>query len=281
MFANGDHGIGGVVNFNAEDNSIIVQQFQYDGKCPETFFMAGSEGIPDSDGGYILAYPSDENTYSYSDDNIPSLEESIFQEDNEIKLVLPDTLQTHNLKWLSVWCKSKNIDLGSVLVEENPSAEESDSDETVDDINEENDPSNEENEDKESDDVEVVAKDEQLDTVEDWKKEELNSEIDLNAENIITNEIENAKDDVEEVSKPEENTYSTQQSTPQEAMEGNEDHNKVATNNKKADSFSDFAASKLNETIRLFNIITIVAWFAGWYYLYENCQSLCHWLSKL
>ena len=46
-----------------------MQQFQYDGKCPDTFFMAGSEGIPDSDRGHILAYPSDENTYTYSDDN--------------------------------------------------------------------------------------------------------------------------------------------------------------------------------------------------------------------
>ena len=35
------HGIGGVVYFEDEENLIIIKQFEYDGKCPETFFMTG------------------------------------------------------------------------------------------------------------------------------------------------------------------------------------------------------------------------------------------------
>ena len=43
------HGIAGsVYTTDTDDETIVIKEFEYDGKCPDAFFMAGVENLPSS-----------------------------------------------------------------------------------------------------------------------------------------------------------------------------------------------------------------------------------------
>ena len=55
-FKNLQHGIGGTI-YKVDDHTLLIKEFTYDGKGPDAFFWAGTDGKPSSTGGTILPYP--------------------------------------------------------------------------------------------------------------------------------------------------------------------------------------------------------------------------------
>ena len=55
-----------------------------------------------------------------------------------------------------------------------------------------------------------------------------------------------------------------------------EEHHTV---HEESESFLTFISEKIDEMFRLINTALFIGWFAGCYYLYENYQSVCKWLS--
>ena len=250
-----DHGIGGIVHFDDNENSIIIKQFQYDGKCGEAFFMAGVDGLPSSSDSHVLKYTSDGVTYSYA--NIPSLEESSLEDDKEIKLTLPDTTLINDLKWLSVWCKSKEIDLGSIIFQQSLSDTENDISFTNEETNEDDKTIEDNNDDEEKgdDDEDIQGP---LESIDDRNIVELHDEHDTDLNEV--SEAESVKDDPQNAIKSEESTNLEDESTVLDSIIKKEDDETKKTK-PNDQSVLDFVASKLDETIRFFNIISIVAWF--------------------
>jgi hypothetical protein len=99
-FTNHAHGIGGSV-YLIDSKTLLLKGFTYDGAGPDAFFWAGTQGSPSSVG-TILPYPFEGKFFAYEDQSAPILTGQ-FSGHKDIKLTLPDTLQSTDIKWLSVW----------------------------------------------------------------------------------------------------------------------------------------------------------------------------------
>ena len=71
-FRNLNHGIGGDV-YAKDENTLVIENFEYDGAGPDAFFWVGTEGKPSSVG-TILPYPFEGKFYDYEDRSAPILE---------------------------------------------------------------------------------------------------------------------------------------------------------------------------------------------------------------
>ena len=101
-------------------HTLKIKSFTYDGKGPDAFFLAGTEGKP-SDctqtvcrGATILPYPFNRKFYDYDDQTIPIIK-GAFTGDKEITLRTPKSLRTTDIKWFSVWCREYAVDFGHVF----------------------------------------------------------------------------------------------------------------------------------------------------------------------
>merc|ERR1711997_586808 len=110
-FNNRAHGIGGTV-YAVDEKTLLIKGFTYDGAGPDAFFWAGTEGTP-SGVGTILPYPFEGKFYAYEDQSAPILTGQ-FSGDKDIKLTLPDTLKSTDIKWLSVWCRAFSVNFGDL-----------------------------------------------------------------------------------------------------------------------------------------------------------------------
>jgi len=112
-FRNIFHDIAGDA-YAVDSNTILIKGFTYDGEGPDTFFLAGTSGKPNSRGEYVLPWPADGQVYGYNDD-IPLIKRS-FDGSEDLTLKLPPGASTDDIKWLSVWCRRFDVNFGHVNV---------------------------------------------------------------------------------------------------------------------------------------------------------------------
>jgi len=108
-FVNIWHDIAGEV-FALDDQTILIEDFTYDGQGPDAFFLAGTSGRPSKNGQVVLPFPDEEKTFAYTDKDIPIL--GRFTGDQDIVLKLPPGRKVSDLKWVSVWCRDFVVDFG-------------------------------------------------------------------------------------------------------------------------------------------------------------------------
>ena len=63
--------------------------------------------------GTVLTHPFDGKFYDYRDTQVPVLKASSSE---DIVLTLPEDLESHDIKWISVWCRKFAVDFGHVVV---------------------------------------------------------------------------------------------------------------------------------------------------------------------
>ena len=120
-FVNYAHGIGGTV-YAVDEKTLLVKGFTYDGAGPDAFFWVGTQGSPSSVG-TILPYPFEGKFFEYEDQSAPILQGQ-FSGDKDIKLTLPDSLKTTDLKWISVWCRAFQVNFGDLTFPDGLALEE-------------------------------------------------------------------------------------------------------------------------------------------------------------
>jgi len=113
-FVNIWHDIGGEV-FALDDETILIEDFTYDGQGPDAFFLAGTSGRPSKNGQVVLPFPAKEKTFAYTDKDIPIL--GRFNGDEDVVLKMPPGRKVSDLKWVSVWCRDFVVDFGHVNIE--------------------------------------------------------------------------------------------------------------------------------------------------------------------
>jgi len=89
------HDVAGEV-FALDDETILIENFVYDGQGPDAFFLAGTSGRPSKSGQVVLPYPNKEKTFSYTDKDIPIL--GRFRGDQDIVLKMPPGRKVSDLK---------------------------------------------------------------------------------------------------------------------------------------------------------------------------------------
>eukprot|EP00088_Acartia_fossae_P019622 TRINITY_DN2145_c0_g1_i7.p1 TRINITY_DN2145_c0_g1~~TRINITY_DN2145_c0_g1_i7.p1 ORF type:complete len:224 (+),score=65.17 TRINITY_DN2145_c0_g1_i7:42-674(+) len=108
------HDVSGSV-FAKDDKTIVIYNFNYDGRGPDAFFWIGKEGSPkntDESSTYIL---SEGQNYEYRDNAAPVLGA---YKDQTITLTLPEGWKMSDVKWISVWCRKFSVDFGNLIVED-------------------------------------------------------------------------------------------------------------------------------------------------------------------
>jgi len=113
-FVNIWHGIAGEV-FALDDETILIEDFTYDGQGPDAFFLAGTTGRPSKNGQVVLPFPDREKTFAYTDKDIPIL--GRFTGDQDIVLKMPPGRKVSDLKWISVWCRDFVVDFGHANID--------------------------------------------------------------------------------------------------------------------------------------------------------------------
>merc|ERR1712010_329558 len=113
-FVNIWHDIGGNL-FAPDDETILIEDFTYDGQGPDAFFLAGTTGRPSKNGQVVLPFPDQEKTFAYTDKDIPIL--GRFTGDQDIVLKMPPGRKVSDLKWVSVWCRDFVVDFGHANID--------------------------------------------------------------------------------------------------------------------------------------------------------------------
>ncbi|XP_055950409.1 protein Skeletor, isoforms B/C-like [Argiope bruennichi] len=97
------HGVQGTV-YIANENTIFIKDFEYDGQGPDAFFWGDTLEEPTT-GGFII--PIENGT----------TEEVLKQYDGQdLILTLPDGKLVKDIKSLSVWCRQYSVNFGSIVI---------------------------------------------------------------------------------------------------------------------------------------------------------------------
>merc|ERR1712184_208443 len=120
-FQNTKHAVSGQV-FKADDSTISIKNFNYDGTAPDAFFWVGTAGTPetvaDKSTTKILKAGS-KKSYEY-DDTANSAQYILpFFDNEDITLTLPSTMTVEDLKRISVWCRQERQNFGTVYIGDN------------------------------------------------------------------------------------------------------------------------------------------------------------------
>lgn len=99
------HEVRGEV-YAVDDKTIFIKGFNYDGRGPDAFFWAGSSVRPDASG---FVVPNDKGT----------LEGLTSYSGQDLVLRLPVGKEVTELRWLSVWSKTLNVNFGSLIFPKN------------------------------------------------------------------------------------------------------------------------------------------------------------------
>ncbi|KAI4486936.1 hypothetical protein M0802_012193 [Mischocyttarus mexicanus] len=94
-FEKNSRNIKGVI-YAADDTTLFIKGFFYNGTSPDTYFWVGNSTRP-SPNGYIVPYPED-----YKGRDPPML---TAHDNTDIVLKLPQGKRLRDIKWLSVWCR--------------------------------------------------------------------------------------------------------------------------------------------------------------------------------
>jgi len=111
------HDIGGTA-YAVGDKELLLEGFTYDGRGPDTFFLAGTNGMPSPPGDVVLPWKGGKDfstrVYAYSDKAIPILR--AFGDPENITLTIPQgsPYTVEDLKWLSVWDRDSKVNFGHV-----------------------------------------------------------------------------------------------------------------------------------------------------------------------
>lgn len=118
------HQVRGEV-FSLDDSTLLIEDFTYDGRGPDSFFLASTMGSrPSSLGDVVLplrhfsVHDSLQDT-TYSSPAVPVRDRDIeilpafYRQD--IVLRLPEGILVSQLRWLSVWCREFQVDFGHVV----------------------------------------------------------------------------------------------------------------------------------------------------------------------
>jgi hypothetical protein len=112
QFRNYQHGIGGSA-YAVDEQTIMIEGFEYDGAGPDAFFWAGTDGNRPGTVGIILPHPFNGKFYDYEDRSAPILEGRFNKKD--ITLTLPPGTMVSDLKWISVWCRAFQVNFGDII----------------------------------------------------------------------------------------------------------------------------------------------------------------------
>lgn len=99
------HEVRGEV-YAVDDKTIFIKGFNYDGRGPDAFFWAGSSVRPDATG---FVVPDDKGT----------LKGLTTYNGQDLVLRLPVGKEVTELRWLSVWSKTLNVNFGSLIFPKN------------------------------------------------------------------------------------------------------------------------------------------------------------------
>ena len=99
--------------FLTGQNSLLLEDFSYDGFAPAAFFVVGTSGVP-GDSGTILSYPASEKSFEFYDPEASLVRRSFNSED--VMLTLPPEIPADKVVWFSVWCRRFRVNFGSVMV---------------------------------------------------------------------------------------------------------------------------------------------------------------------
>jgi len=135
--------------FVVDDQTLLIQNFNYTGDGPGAYFWVGTMGTPrdtDDSTTAILAYPFDGEHHGYTDPSPTALGKV---ENKNITLTLPPHIQAREVAWLSVWCKPFSANFGQIIFP----ADIDDDDDDEEEVEEEDD--DEEEVEKEDDEEEA------------------------------------------------------------------------------------------------------------------------------
>lgn len=108
-----------------DENKLLIKDFSYDGKGPDAYFYVGTadSNRPNADDGTLVPYPEGSSAPlgAYNKKNIT--------------LVLPDEMETKELRWLSVWCKEFSVNFGELIFPHLMYTDDSDNNSNNDDYN--------------------------------------------------------------------------------------------------------------------------------------------------
>ena len=220
------HSVHGTLFSQAGDEETLeIQGFEYnDSSCPDAIFKAGSDNsAPSSEHGFEL-----QQTYNKDGKN------------NKILKVPNNLSKVSELRWLSLWCKSLNADLGSVIFLSNalPNDKEemlSNSDTTAD-----------------THPVQEEKVEKEMQSSNELQEEEATLVPDSSQDILSTPVDEAANDRTQENLQIDSEIASTMESI----------------------------MKTVDQAIFMFNTLAGVGWVAGWYFLYQNVESFFKWSLK-
>ncbi|XP_023321495.1 protein Skeletor, isoforms B/C [Eurytemora carolleeae] len=111
------HDVSGDV-YAKDENTLVIENFKYDGAGPDAFFWVGKTGTPaatDTAMTLILAHPYEGNNYEYTNEAAPVLRQYTGE---MVELTLPQSFKVSDVKWLSIWCRKFSVDFGNTMFPE-------------------------------------------------------------------------------------------------------------------------------------------------------------------
>jgi len=108
-----EHDISGKL-FALDEKTLVIKNFVYDGKAPDAFFWAGTEGAKPQDEGKISPYSIGNGATGYSSNQLERLEKK-FDGSEDVKITLPGNLKVSDLKWFSIWCRKYSVNMGEFI----------------------------------------------------------------------------------------------------------------------------------------------------------------------
>ncbi|XP_038065022.1 protein Skeletor, isoforms B/C-like [Patiria miniata] len=96
------HGVSGTVRA-ADSQTLVIENFNYDGTAPDAFVWIGTTSQPDSTGTIAPVVPGSETKLGeYRGTNLVAY--------------LPGSMTVQDYKWISIWCRNFSANFGDVYI---------------------------------------------------------------------------------------------------------------------------------------------------------------------
>ncbi|CAB4069122.1 unnamed protein product [Lepeophtheirus salmonis] len=96
------HSVGGEI-YVKDYNTLVLENFTYDGHAPDAFFYVGTKNTLPNSHGIRIQYP-------------PGSNEPLRKFNGErVEIKLPNGLSLRDITWFSVWCRAYAVNFGDVL----------------------------------------------------------------------------------------------------------------------------------------------------------------------